>query len=205
MSENKAVPVKYNTAEEAIEAQKKGQEAGNPDFYTRIMNENEFRILVVDDDQNVGLLFERLLGGPQEVTRVTDGYAALERAQETDYDLIFVDVRLPGLDGVETLRQLKAISPDAIVIMMSGHEVSQEIKEAFELGAQDFIAKPFRDVLEIMTIEQVARYLSLHELTVRRLARDGEIPAFKVGRQWRVKRELLDRWIEREALRNLEK
>ena len=39
---------------------------------------------------------------------------------------------------------------------------------------------------------------------VRRLARDGEIPAFKVGRQWRVKRELLDRWIEREALRNME-
>jgi excisionase family DNA binding protein len=55
-----------------------------------------------------------------------------------------------------------------------------------------------------MTIEQVARYLSLHELTVRRLARDGEIPAFKVGRQWRIKRELLDRWIEREALLNME-
>ncbi|MBN1641511.1 MAG: response regulator [Anaerolineae bacterium] len=169
------------------------------------MNAKEFRILVVDDDRNVGLLFERLLGGPQEVTRVTDGYAAIEKAQETDYDLIFVDVRLPGIDGVETLKRLKELAPDAIVIMMSGHEVSQEIKEAFEIGAQDFIAKPFRDVLEIMTIEQVARYLSLHELTVRRLARDGEIPAFKVGRQWRVKRELLDRWIEREALRNLER
>jgi len=39
---------------------------------------------------------------------------------------------------------------------------------------------------------------------VRRLAREGEIPAFKVGRQWRVKRDLLDRWIEREALRNME-
>lgn len=58
-------------------------------------------------------------------------------------------------------------------------------------------------VNEIMTIEQVARYLSLHELTVRRLARDGNIPAFKVGRQWRIKRKLLDSWIEREAFRNL--
>jgi excisionase family DNA binding protein len=87
--------------------------------------------------------------------------------------------------------------------MMSGHDVDKEIKEAFALGAQDFLEKPFRDVSEIMTIEQVARYLSLHELTVRRLAREGEIPAFKVGRQWRVKRELLDSWIEREAYRNL--
>lgn len=56
---------------------------------------------------------------------------------------------------------------------------------------------------QIMTIEQVARYLSLHELTVRRLAREGSIPAFKVGRQWRVKRELLDKWIERQAYENL--
>jgi len=55
----------------------------------------------------------------------------------------------------------------------------------------------------IMTIEQVARYLSLHELTVRRLAREGEIPAFKIGRQWRVKKNLLDRWIERETMRNM--
>ena len=55
----------------------------------------------------------------------------------------------------------------------------------------------------IMTIEEVARYLSLHALTVRRLAREGEIPAFKIGRQWRVKKGLLDRWIERETMRNI--
>jgi excisionase family DNA binding protein len=158
----------------------------------------------VDDDKDVGFLFERLLGGPQEVTVAADGYQALEKAEQEDFDLIFLDVRLPGIDGVETLKRLREISPDSVVVMMSGHEVSDKVREAFVAGAQDFISKPFRDVSEIMTIEQVARYLSLHELTVRRLARDGEIPAFKVGRQWRVKRELLDRWIEREALRNME-
>lgn len=168
------------------------------------MSEKAFRILVVDDDEDVGFLFERLLGGPQEVKRATDGYEAITRAEQEPFDLVFVDVRLPGIDGVQTLRRLKELAPDAVFIMMSGHEVSREVREAFELGAQDFIAKPFHDLSEIMTIEQVARYLSLHELTVRRLARDGEIPAFKVGRQWRIKRDLLDRWIEREALRNLE-
>lgn len=55
----------------------------------------------------------------------------------------------------------------------------------------------------IMTTEEVARYLSLHALTVRRLAREGEIPAFKIGRQWRVKKDLLDRWIERETMKNI--
>ena len=164
----------------------------------------EFNVLVVDDDEDVGYLFERLLGGPQEVTIAADGYDAIEKIKVKKFDLIFLDVRLPGLDGVETLKKIKEVSPDTIVIMMSGHEVDDEMKQAFSFGAQDFLEKPFRDVSEIMTIEQVARYLSLHELTVRRLARDGEIPAFKVGRQWRVKRELLDSWIEREAYRNLD-
>ena len=55
----------------------------------------------------------------------------------------------------------------------------------------------------IMTIAEVAAYLGLHELTVRRLAREGAIPALKLGRQWRVKRDLLERWIETRSLDNL--
>ncbi len=57
-------------------------------------------------------------------------------------------------------------------------------------------------VSPIMSVEEVAAYLNLHPLTVRRLARDGEIPAFKVGRQWRIKRTLLDKWIEQRSLGN---
>jgi excisionase family DNA binding protein len=52
------------------------------------------------------------------------------------------------------------------------------------------------DMPDMLTIAEVARYLKLHELTVRRLAREGELPAFKVGRQWRIKRNLLEKWIE---------
>ena len=57
---------------------------------------------------------------------------------------------------------------------------------------------------EMMDVEQVAAYLGLHPLTVRRLARDGEIPAFKVGRQWRVKRGLLGQWIEERSFENMQ-
>lgn len=162
-----------------------------------------FQVLVVDDDQEIGYMFQRLLGGPQAVTLARDGYEALDRVKKDQFDLIFLDVRLPGMDGVETLEVIKQIQPDAIVVMMSGYSVEEEIKRAMAMGAQDFIAKPFEDIDEIMTIEEVARYLSLHELTVRRLAREGEIPAFKIGRQWRVKKALLDRWIEREVMRNV--
>lgn len=164
-----------------------------------------FRVLVVDDDQEIGYMFQRLLGGPQTVTLARDGYEALDRVKNNQYDLIFLDIRLPGMDGVQTLESIKAVQPDAIVVMMSGYSVEEEIRRAIALGAQDFITKPFEDIDEIMTIEEVARYLSLHELTVRRLAREGEIPAFKIGRQWRVKKALLDRWIEREAMRNVNK
>ena len=163
-----------------------------------------FRVLVVDDDPEIGTLFRRVLGNrSQTVTVARDGYEALERVNQDKYDLVFLDVKLPGMDGVETLEKIKSVSPDSIVVMMSGYSVEEEIKRAIDMGAQDFLSKPFEDMDQIMTIEEVARYLSLHELTVRRLAREGEIPAFKIGRQWRVKRTLLDRWIEREVLRNI--
>lgn len=163
-----------------------------------------FRILVVDDDEQVLSLFQRLLGETQEVDVARDGAEALAKAREQTYGLIFLDVRLPGeLNGVATLDQLRTLQPDAVVVMMSGYSVEEEVKRAMALGAVDFLRKPFEDLDEIMTIEEVARYLSLHELTVRRLAREGGIPAFKVGRQWRVKRRILERWIEQETLRNL--
>lgn len=60
------------------------------------------------------------------------------------------------------------------------------------------------DSPQIMTIAQVAQFLGLHELTVRRLAREGAIPALKLGRQWRVKRDLLEKWIEARCLDNLD-
>ncbi len=60
-----------------------------------------------------------------------------------------------------------------------------------------------KDYPLIMTIAQVAEYLGLHELTVRRLAREGAIPALKLGRQWRVKRDMLDSWIETQSIGNL--
>jgi excisionase family DNA binding protein len=54
----------------------------------------------------------------------------------------------------------------------------------------------------IMTVEEAAEYLELDPLTVRRLAKEGAIPAVKLGRQWRMKRDLLDRWFEERSAHN---
>ena len=56
---------------------------------------------------------------------------------------------------------------------------------------------------QIMTVDEIAEYLQLHPLTVRRLAREREIPVFKLGRQWRAKRELLDQWLEQRSMENM--
>jgi excisionase family DNA binding protein len=61
-----------------------------------------------------------------------------------------------------------------------------------------------KENLPIMTIAEAARHMGLQELTVRRLARDGVIPALKLGRQWRIKRDLLEAWIEKRSPHNLE-
>ena len=57
----------------------------------------------------------------------------------------------------------------------------------------------------ILTVDEVSEALGIHPLTVRRMARDGELPAFKVGRQWRVKRELLERWLAGRAREKAER
>lgn len=64
-----------------------------------------------------------------------------------------------------------------------------------EMKKEDFPA--------IMTIAEVSEYLGLHELTVRRLAREGQLPALKLGRQWRVKKDLLEKWIEQRSMNNV--
>lgn len=167
-------------------------------------NAKAFRVLVVDDDPEIDMLFRRVMGkGFQSVTIARDAYEAVERISSQKYELILLDANLPGVNGSGTLEKIKSILSDSIVAMVSGYSVEEEVNKAIDVGTQALAGNTLEDTDQIMTIEEVARYLSLHELTVRRLAREGEIPAFKIGRQWRVKKALLDRWIEREVMRNI--
>ena len=103
-----------------------------------------FRVLVIDDDPGVRDYMEALVTRQGfEVFAVADGEQALAGLEETRPDLITLDVVLPGMDGLETLAQLRQRVPDVPVVMLSGHGQARNIVEAMRLGASDFLRKPF--------------------------------------------------------------
>ena len=108
--------------------------------------DRSLRILVVDDEdivREVVCQFLEELG--HRVETVCDGTAALEVIEGQDeYDLAFIDVRLPGVDGLELLSRSRQIRPQMPVIMITGHGGPAMSERALGLGAADFLIKPIR-------------------------------------------------------------
>lgn len=119
------------------------------------MNEkkNNIKVLVVDDEKIICDFFVRLLTlqGGLEVVSVKDGYEAIEAVKGTRFDLIFLDMRMPGLDGLETYRTIRELDKEARVVMMTGYAVDNLLQQAEKEGAYGFIRKPF-EIKEIRTI-----------------------------------------------------
>lgn len=104
------------------------------------------KILIVDDDKSVREFLKLFLHtkGFQYVEMVETGKAALQAiAQDQDIKLVLLDVMLPDINGMELLRQIKAIVKDIGVIMITGYPDEQKAKEALKQGAYDYIIKPF--------------------------------------------------------------
>ncbi len=102
------------------------------------------RLLVVDDEQNIRRSLGMILGGAGfEVFDAATGEDALASLGERAVDAVFLDVKLPGIDGIETLRRLRTDHPDLPVVMISGHATIERAVEATRLGAFDFVEKPF--------------------------------------------------------------
>jgi DNA-binding NtrC family response regulator len=108
-----------------------------------------YRILVVDDAEIVGLALESILGEEgYDVDVALSGEDAVEKAGSRKYDIVIVDMVLPGMDGTDTLDHIGRISPDSKIILMSGvHELGPEPKDR-QGGRHLFLHKPFgRDEL----------------------------------------------------------
>ncbi len=102
------------------------------------------KILVVDDDESVcGVLAELLSESGYRVEAVGDAPAALEAAGRERYDLYIIDLRLPGGDGVELLREVLGIDPGASCVVLTGYGTIEQSVKAIKAGAKDFITKPF--------------------------------------------------------------
>jgi DNA-binding response OmpR family regulator len=102
------------------------------------------KILVVDDERNIRLTLTQALE-PLDIPVQTagDGREALERLQESPCSLVLLDLKLPGIDGIEVLRRIKESWPKVPVVMMTAHGTIEYAVEAMKLGAVDFLRKPF--------------------------------------------------------------
>ena len=119
----------------------RGQQAGQPASKAAA---EPFRVLVIDDDPGVRDYMETLVSRQgYRVFAAADAEQALAGLDETRPDVVTLDVVLPGIDGLETLRRLKQRLPQVPVVMLSGHGQARNIVEAMRLGASDFLRKPF--------------------------------------------------------------
>ena len=103
------------------------------------------KILIVDDDKSVRDFLELFLKkkGYNQVISVESGFEALKVVEKENIKLVLLDIKLPGMDGLEVLRKIKEVKKDTGVIMITGHPDEERAKEAIKSGAYDFIVKPF--------------------------------------------------------------
>ena len=125
------------------------------------------KILIVDDEKNIRLTLSQALetlGMP--VQTAADGEEALPKLQDTDFSLVLLDLKLPGMDGLEVLRRIRESRPKMPVIMITAHGTIEYAVEAMKLGAVDFLRKPFSSSEIRNLVKQV----------IARQEREGEQP-----------------------------
>ena len=119
----------------------------------------QFRVLVVDDEERIlNFLSYKLKASGFSVLTANNGKAGLEQAQAQEPDLVVLDVVMPGLDGFETLKQLRSFS-SVPVIILSAKESSIDKIKGLSLGADDYLPKPFDPDELVARIEAVRRRL----------------------------------------------
>ncbi len=103
----------------------------------------KFQVLIVDDELDfLETIVKRLRARNIEVSGVESGYLALEALDSRNPDVIILDVKMPGMDGIETLREIKKKKPLTEVIMLTGHASVESGIQGMQLGAFDYLMKP---------------------------------------------------------------
>ncbi len=115
------------------------------------------RVLVVDDDEGmVATLRDILAAAGYEVDVAYSGSEAIERVRRHPPDCILMDVRMPGIDGVEAFREIKRLSSASFVIFMTAYAASHLVEEAWREGAVEVVAKPLDPEHVLSLIDAVA-------------------------------------------------
>ncbi|MBW2737677.1 MAG: response regulator [Deltaproteobacteria bacterium] len=103
----------------------------------------EIRMLLVDDEDDFRTtLANRLKLRKIDVTDAASGNEAIELVRQKSFDVAVIDVKMPGIDGIETLKQIKQLQPAIEIVMLTGHASIESGMEAMKLGAYDYVMKP---------------------------------------------------------------
>jgi len=107
------------------------------------MNEN-LNILIVDDEENIRDSCSQMLSRKgHNVNVAEDGYKGLKLIGNRSYDIVILDLKMPGISGMEVLEKIKRDAPETVVIVITGYATVESAVEAMKLGAYDFLPKPF--------------------------------------------------------------
>ncbi|MCU0588598.1 MAG: response regulator [Syntrophobacteraceae bacterium] len=123
-----------------------------------------FRVLVVDDELDfLETLVKRLKRRKVDASGVSSGTEALQLLEQEHFDVVILDIRMPGMDGIDTLREMKRKRPLMEVILLTGHASVESGMQGMQLGAFDYVMKPaeFEDILE--KVRQAYDRKKLHE------------------------------------------
>ena len=101
------------------------------------------KILIIDDDISVSTVVKLALEGKYDVAVTTSASSAYKYLSEYKIDLVLLDIKMPKINGIEALREIRSKHPDIIVIMLTAYASTDNIKQAKILGAHKFISKPF--------------------------------------------------------------
>jgi excisionase family DNA binding protein len=117
------------------------------------------KILVIDDEEEICTLFRDTLGeAGHAVMTINDSVKALEMVNSQDYDLVFLDLRMPTMDGAELFRQIRLTKPDLPVTVITGYPNSELMMKALAYGPLGVIKKPFRGSDILAAVETYLRF-----------------------------------------------
>jgi len=115
----------------------------------------KFQVLVIDDDAVVGRSFDRVLSEKgYEVSTALSGEEALDSIENTEFDVVFTDIKMPGMDGLEVAERIKARCPWTPVVVITGYGTEENEARASVLGVSGFVHKPLTpEIIENITLK----------------------------------------------------
>lgn len=151
------------------------------------------KILIVDDNKDTRFLLSNILSEEgYQATAVGDGKQAIKELERSSPDLVLLDVKLPGMDGINILEKMKKIDKDLIVIMLTAYGDIKGSVKAMKLGAFDYITKPFNNEELILIIKKAfqAQYLTKEVEILRRRLGEKSATEEVMGKSPQIRRVL---------------